>query len=251
MQNIAIWIYTIASLIIVSSVSLIGIFFLSLRENILKKLLIFFVSFAVGGLLGDAFIHLIPESFEKLGSNLTTSFLILSGIFIFFALEKFIRWRHCHIPISEKHTHPLATMNLIGDAAHNLIDGMLIGASYIVSIPLGISTTIAIVLHEIPQEIGEFGVLLHSGMPTKKALLMNFTTALFALFGGILALLISSHINNFALYLLPITAGGFIYIAGSDLMPELQHETRVSSSLYQFFSILLGIGMLALLTVLD
>lgn len=251
MQNTAVWLYTIASLILVSSISLIGVFFLSLKENILKKLLIFFVSFAVGGLLGDAFIHLIPESFEKLGSGLSTSVLILTGIFIFFALEKFIRWRHCHIPISDHHTHPLATMNLIGDAAHNLIDGMLIGASYIVSIPLGISTTIAIVLHEIPQEIGEFGVLLHSGMPAKKALFLNFLSALFALFGGLIALLISSRIENFALYLLPITAGGFIYIAGSDLMPELQHETKVSSSVYQFVSILLGIGMLALLTLLE
>ncbi len=250
MQGTTIWLYTIGSLLLVSSISLIGVFFLSLKEEILKKLLIFFVSFAVGGLMGDAFIHLIPESFEKLGSNLTTSLLILAGIFIFFSLEKFIRWRHCHIPISEIHTHPLATMNLIGDATHNLIDGMLIGASYIVSIPLGISTTVAIILHEIPQEIGEFGVLLHSGMPAKKALFLNFLTALFALFGGMIALLISSRIENFALYLLPITAGGFIYIAGSDLMPELQHETEISSSVYQFLSILAGIGMLALLTLL-
>lgn len=246
----SIWLYTIGSLLLVSSISLIGVFFLSLQEKILKKLLIFFVSFAVGGLLGDAFIHLIPEAFEKVGSNLATSLLILTGIFIFFFLEKFIRWRHCHIPISEKHVHPLALMNLIGDAAHNFIDGMLIGASYVASIPLGISTTIAIILHEIPQEIGEFGVLLHSGMPAKKALLLNFCSAIFALFGGIIALTISARIENFAFYLLPITAGGFIYIAGSDLMPELQHETKISSSIYQFFFILLGISILAMLTVL-
>ncbi|MDP3057714.1 MAG: ZIP family metal transporter [bacterium] len=249
MQYAAVWLYTIASLLLVSSISLIGVFFLSFNEKKLKKFLIFLVSFAVGALFGDAFIHLIPESFEKLGSSLATSMLILSGIFIFFALEKFVRWRHCHIPTSDHHTHPLATMNLIGDAVHNLVDGMLIGASYIVSIPLGISTTIAIVLHEIPQEIGEFGVLLHSGMPARKALFLNFLSALFALFGGVITLLISSRIENFALYLLPITAGGFIYIAGSDLMPELQHETKVSASIYQFLSILLGIGMLALLTL--
>ncbi len=245
-----VWFYTVGSLILVSSISLIGVFFLSLQKKILKKLLIFFVSFAVGGLLGDAFIHLIPEAFEKLGSNLTTSLLILAGIFIFFSLEKFIRWRHCHIPTSEEHTHPLATMNLIGDAVHNLIDGMLIGASYIVSIPLGISTTIAIVLHEIPQEIGEFGVLLHSGMSAKKALFLNFLSGIFAVFGGALAILISSRSENCAIYLLPITAGGFIYIASSDLMPELQHETKISSSVYQFISILSGIAILALLTLI-
>lgn len=251
MQSAIVWFYTIASLVIVSSVSLIGVLFLSLKKKILEKILIFLVSFAVGGLLGDAFIHLIPESFEKLGSNITTSLLILTGIFIYFALEKFIRWRHCHIPISEKHSHPLATMNLIGDATHNFIDGMLIGASFIISIPLGISTAIAIILHEIPQEIGEFGVLLHSGMPAKKALALNLLSALFAIFGGIIALLISDQIENFALYLLPVTAGGFIYIAGSDLMPELQHETRISSSLYQFFSIISGISVLAILTLLE
>lgn len=251
MENAEVWIYTIVSLILVSSISLIGVFFFSFKEEKLKKILIFLVSFAVGGLLGDAFIHLIPESFEKLGSNLMTSLLILAGIFIFFTLEKFIRWRHCHIPISEEHIHPLATMNLIGDAVHNFIDGMLVGASFIVSIPLGVSTTIAIVLHEIPQEIGEFGVLLHSGMAAKKALFLNLLSGFFALLGGIIALVVSSQIENFALYLLPITAGGFIYIGGSDLMPELQHETKVSSSVYQFLSILLGVGMLALMTVLE
>lgn len=246
-----IWIYTILSVTLVSLISLIGALFLSVNEKTLKKILIFFVSFAVGGLLGDAFIHLIPESFEKLGANVFTSLLILAGIFIFFTLEKFVRWRHCHIPISENHIHPLATMNLIGDAAHNFIDGMLIGASYLVNIPLGISTTIAIILHEIPQEVGEFGVLLHSGMSAKKALLLNFLSAIIAFIGAIFALLIASQFQNFAVYLLPITAGGFIYIAGSDLMPELQHETKISSSAYQFISILAGIGMLALLTLIE
>lgn len=247
----AVWLYTMVSVLIVSSISLIGIFFLSLNEKILKKILIFLVSFAVGALFGDAIIHLLPESFDKLGSNLSTSLLILSGIFIFFILEKFIRWRHCHIPTSESHIHPLVTMNIIGDGAHNFIDGMLIAASYIISIPLGMATTLAIILHEIPQELGNFGVFLHAGLSIKKALLYNFLSALTAFLGAFFSLIIATGDTQFALYLLPITAGGFIYIAGSDLMPEIQHETKSSVSLYQFFAIIAGIFIMASLTLLE
>lgn len=245
----AVWLYTLLSVLIVSSISLIGIFFLSINEKILRKILTFLVSFAVGGLFGDAFIHLIPESFEKLGSGLATSLLMLTGIFIFFILEKFIHWRHCHIPTSEKHPHPLVALNFIGDAAHNFIDGMVIGASYFVSIPLGITTTLAIVLHEIPHEIGNFGVFIHAGLTPKKAIAFNFFTALFSFLGAIIALVAASHAQISALALLPITAGGFIYVAGSDLVPELHIETKVQTSFFQLISIMAGIGMLALLTL--
>lgn len=248
----SIWLYTLLSVALVSSISLIGVFFLSVNEKILQKILIFLVSFAVGGLFGDAFVHILPESFEKLGTdNLAAPMLILAGIFAFFALEKFIRWRHCHVPTSEKHLHPLVTMNIVGDGAHNFIDGMLIGASYFVSIPLGIATTFAIVLHEIPQEIGNFGVFLHAGLSVKKALLYNFLSALTAFLGAIFALAVASRIEGFAIILLPITAGGFIYIAGSDLMPELHHETKTRSSLCQFIFVILGVGALALLALLE
>lgn len=248
----SIWLYALLSVALVSSISLIGVFFLSVNEKILQKVLTFLVSFAVGGLFGDAFVHILPESFEKLGTdNLTAPMLILAGIFAFFALEKFIRWRHCHVPTSKKHLHPLVTMNIVGDGAHNFIDGMLIGASYFVSIPLGIATTLAIVLHEIPQEIGNFGVFLHAGLSVKKALLYNFLSAFTAFLGAIFALIAASQIEGFAIILLPITAGGFIYIAGSDLMPELHHETKAKTSLYQFIFVVLGIGALALLTLLE
>jgi len=216
-----------------------------------KKVLLFLVSFAVGGLFGDAFIHLLPESFEKLGTNLTTSLYIVLGILIFFVLEKFIRWRHCHIASPEGHPHPVAVMNLIGDGVHNLIDGMLIGASYTVSIPIGISTTLAIILHEIPQEIGDFGVLLHSGFSVKKAVAFNFLSAMTSILGAIISLFAGSHIEGYSSILLPITAGGFIYIAGSDLIPELQHECKLSISVLQFISIILGVGIMAFLVVLE
>lgn len=246
-----IWLYTITAVILVSLTSLIGIFTLTLRKERLRSIALFLVSFAVGGLFGDAFIHLLPEAFEKLGTNLATSIFVILGILIFFVLEKFLRWRHCHIPTSEEHLHPVVTMNLVGDTVHNLIDGMLIGASFLVSPTIGITTTLAVVLHEIPQEIGDFGILVHGGFSTKKALLFNFLTALTAILGAIFSLVVGPLVEDYALSLLPITAGGFLYIAGSDLIPELQHENKLSVSFWQFISIILGIGIMVLLALLE
>lgn len=240
------WIYSIVSVFLISLVSLIGVLVLSLNRDRLAKLTLFLVSFAVGGLFGDAFIHLLPESFQELGTNLSVSLYVISGILIFFVLEKFLRWRHCHIPTSEEHMHPLATINLVGDAVHNLIDGMLVGASYMVSLPIGIATTLAVIMHEIPQEVGDFGVLIHAGLSVKKALALNFLSALTAMLGVILAIVLGSEIEGFSLSLLPIAAGGFLYIAGSDLIPELHHEVKVLRSLLQFVMILLGVGVMAL-----
>jgi len=175
-----IWIYSLISVITVSLISLIGVFSFSFGIEKIKKASLFLVSFAVGGLFGDAIIHLIPQSFEQISGKLTAPILLLAGVLLFFMVEKVIRWRHCHIPTSRQHLHPVVTLNIIGDGVHNLIDGMLIGASYLVSIPIGITTTLAVLLHEIPQEIGDFGVLVHGGLSVKKALVFNFASALTA-----------------------------------------------------------------------
>jgi zinc and cadmium transporter len=246
-MNIKIWSFTVLSVVIVSLLSLVGVFFLSLNEQRLRRILLFLVSFAVGGLFGDAFIHLLPESFEKLGTTLVTSLYIILGVLGFFIVEKFVRWRHCHIPTSEHHPHPVVTMNLIGDGVHNFIDGMVIAASYTVDIGLGLTTTIAVVLHEIPQEIGDFGVLVNGGLAPRKALIYNFLSGLAALLGAVIALIIGPLIKNFSIVLLPITAGGFIYIAGSDLIPELQHCEDLKDTVFQFLAIVLGIGIMAVL----
>jgi zinc and cadmium transporter len=246
-----VWAYTFISVIIVSIISLIGIFFLSLNKSRLRKMLLFLVSLAVGGLFGDAIIHLIPESFEQITGKLTAPLLLLGGILLFFVVEKVIRWRHCHVPTSEHHLHPVVTLNIIGDGVHNLIDGMLIGASYLVSIPIGITTTLAVILHEIPQEIGDFGILVHGGLSVKKALLFNFASALTAVLGGLVILVIGPHVENVALYMLPITAGGFIYIAAADLIPELHVECGLSISIRQILFVALGIGLMALMVLLE
>ncbi|MBS4015681.1 MAG: ZIP family metal transporter [Candidatus Latescibacteria bacterium] len=242
-----VWLYTVISVIIVSLISLIGIFFLALNIEKLKKILLFLVSFAVGSLFAGAFLHLIPESFEHFGFDYKVPVFVLVGIIIFFTLEKFLRWRHCHMVSCDEHPHPVVAMNLIGDAVHNFIDGIVIGASYLVSIPIGITTTIAVILHEIPQEIGDFGILVYGKLSVKKALTYNFLSALFAIIGAVASLLIGRHAANYAYYVLPITAGGFIYIAGSDLIPELQHDTKPLRSILQFVSILLGFGIMVIL----
>ena len=207
------WIYAIGSVLLVSLVSFAGLFTLSLKMDKLMKVLLYLVSFSAGALLGGAFIHLLPEAIEMSGGmTLQISLFVLSGLLGFFAIEKFIHWRHCHIPTSSEHPHHLGTMNLVGDGVHNLIDGLIIGASYLASIPIGISTTIAVVLHEIPQEIGDFGVLVHSGMKRGKALMLNFLIALTALAGTIISLVIGGMFDSLIQFLLPFTAGGFIYI---------------------------------------
>ncbi len=241
----------LVSVLIVSLISLIGIFTLSLSNKLLKKSLLFLVSFAAGALFGDVFIHLLPELTEEIGFNLTVTFSLLAGILIFFILEKFLHWHHCHDKDCKVHNKPLAFMNLAGDALHNFIDGILIAGSYLVSIPLGIATTIAVIFHEIPQEIGDFGVLLHSGFSKAKALGFNFLISLTAFLGAILTFFIGPLIENFTSYIIPLTAGGFLYIAGSDLIPELHKETKISSSILQFLGIILGIFVMFLLTFLE
>lgn len=246
-----VWAYGIGSAVIVSVISLVGVFFLSVDRARLERYLLFLVSFAVGGLVGDAVIHLIPRSFEETTSDLMTSLFILAGIIGFFTLEKFIRWRHCHIPVSDEHVHPVVALTLISDGVHNLIDGMIIGASYIVSTPLGITTTLAVVLHEIPQEIGDFGVLVHGGFTPRKALISNFFSAVVCVGGVVISLAVGTHIGGYARFMLPLTAGGFLYIASADLIPQLHHDCGLSISLRQVFFIALGIALMALLVLAE
>lgn len=246
-----IWLYSIISVCIVSSISLIGVFALVLNQKFLNKILLFLVAFSAGGLLGDAFIHLLPESVAQSGFNLFVALSVLSGIVVFFVLEKFLRWRHCHDVSCSGHTHHLGTMNLISDGVHNFIDGLLIGASFLISIPLGITTTIAVVLHEIPQELGNFSVLLHSGYTIKRAIFYNFISALTAIVGVVVVLLIGERVMMVREFMVPFTVGTFMYIALSDLIPELHKEMGWKKSLLQLASFILGIGLMVLLLSKD
>ncbi|MDP3916876.1 MAG: ZIP family metal transporter [Nanoarchaeota archaeon] len=251
-QEVNIWGYTLLSVIIVSLISLVGLASISFKKNHLDKTIILLVSLSAGVMLGDAFIHLIPEAAES-GFTLNISLFILLGIIIFFILEKFVHWGHCHLHHHKKQTPSYAIMNLVGDSLHNFIDGILIAGSFIVSVPLGIATTIAVILHEIPQEIGDFGVLLHAGFKKTRAVFLNFITALTAILGAVITLLLSSNLSSLPNYLIPITSGGFIYIAASDLIPQihLHKDKGITQSLSELSIFLLGIAIMYLLLFIE
>src|SRR3989338_6840314 len=226
------YIYALLGVIVVSLVSLIGVFTLSLKEEIVRKCTFMLVSLAAGALLGDAFIHLIPEAFEVSPSSLIVSLLIIAGIIVFFILEKFMHWHHHGEDTHEHAVHPVGKLVLVSDGVHNFIDGVIIGISFLASVPLGIATVLAVILHEIPQEIGDFAVLLHAGYTRRRALWLNFLSALTAIFGTFVALALGEANQSFADLILPLAAGGFIFVAVADLIPEL-HKTK---SIKQSFS---------------
>ena len=230
--------YIILATIVVSLLSFIGIITLSLKDQKLNKILLFLIGLSAGTLMGGAFLHLLPEAVEG-NPGLEVFILVLVGFITFFIIEKVLHWRHCHKGECEVHT--FTYMNLIGDSIHNFIDGLIIAASFITSIPLGITTTIAISTHEIPQEIGDFGVLIYGGFSKKKALLLNFLIALTAVLGGLIGYLISNLIENMVLYILPFAAGGFIYIAATDLIPEIKKELNMKKYMATLLVFILGI----------
>ncbi|HIH13352.1 TPA: ZIP family metal transporter [Candidatus Woesearchaeota archaeon] len=246
--------YTFISVIIVSLVSFVGVLSLTLGQKSLDKILLILVSLSAGALFGDALIHLLPEAAQE-GFTLSISLLAILGILTFFVLEKIIHWQHCHLPIQKhkgmQHVHRLGIINLVGDGLHNFIDGLIIAGSYLVSIPVGIATTIAVIFHEIPQEIADFGVLLYAGFSKGKALLFNFLSATIAVVGALIGYFIGAGSQGFLQGLLPFTAGGFLYIAGSNLIPELHKECDTQDSVLHFLSLIAGIGLMAALKFLE
>jgi len=242
------WAYAMASVVGVSLIAFIGVTSLALKEKQLKNVLIYLLSFSAGALFGDAFLHLLPEAVEESGFTASVSLSVIAGVVVFFVMEKLLHWHHYHLPHSKENFHAFAVMNLVGDALHNFIDGLIIGASYLTSIPLGIATTLAVAFHEIPQEIGDFGVLLKGGFSKWKAVFYNFLTALSAVLGAVIALYANTQAETLTMLLVPFAAGGFIYVAGTDLIPELHKEPQARSSVLQLAAFLLGVlAMYALL----
>jgi zinc and cadmium transporter len=203
----------------------------------------YLIGFSAGALIGGAFLHILPEALEKVDS-MTAFYAVILGIVIFFVMEKYFYWRHCHQEeVCE--VHPFTYLNLIGDGFHNLLDGMIIAASYSISIQLGVVTTLAVIFHEIPQELSDFCVLVYGGFSRAKALLFNFLSATLAIFGALLGYFLSGYIQHFTNAILPLTAGGFIYIAASDLIPELHKERSARKSSLAFLAFIAGIAFMA------
>ena len=218
------------STFLISLGSLIGVFTLSLKPKKLEQILLYLISLAAGAMMGAAFLHLLPEAPNYL--------FTLFGFIGFFLIEKFLHWRHCHHAFCDEHS--FGHMSLIGDSLHNFLDGLIIAAAFTTNQSLGFATVLAIALHEIPQEIGDFGILLYSGWSRRQALSANFLVALTAVAGGLIGYWLSD-LHQFSVSLMPIAAGGFIYIAASDLLPEIRKETNFNKSLLNFSVFLLGV----------
>jgi zinc and cadmium transporter len=300
--SLDVWGWTLAAVLLVSMVSLVG---LAAGARFLTRhlVILFLVAMAAGSLLGDALLHLLPESAGLWGDfSVEVSFLVIFGFLAFFILESALRWRHAHaealeggelqagghgqgapVPTvgggvhaaatagtqasahehdhahSHGHGHPPATrrtapyawLNLAGDAVHNFLDGIVVAASFLVSIPVGIATTVAVALHEIPQELGDYAILVRAGIPPKRALLYNFGTALTAVLGAALVLLLPIDTATIERYALPLTAGGFLYIAAADLVPELHHHSGDRHAVLIVAGIAVGVAAMSGLLLLE
>lgn len=254
-------VYSLLSVLVVSGISFAGILTIVWKDGFLKKILFVMVSLATGALFGDALIHLIPETFELI-SGVAASVFILSGIMVFFILEKFLHWHHSHGEHDER-AHgsemaesaggikPVGVMVLVSDGVHNFLDGAIIAAGFLISFEVGAATTIAIVLHEIPQEIGDFGLLIHAGFSRGRALLLNFASAAASFLGAGLVILLGSLSDYSLAALSGFAAGNFLYLAGSDLIPELHKNRDFKGSLVQFLGIAGGIAIMFLLAGLE
>jgi len=233
---ILLWI--ILSTVAMSLLSLVGVLILFFNESRLKKIIFPLVSFSAGALLAGALLHLIPEAIEQISDKRHVFLLVIVGFSLFFLLEKFISWHHCHTTPSE-HKQPVTYLILIADGLHNFLGGLAIGSAFIVDIRLGIITWLVSAAHEIPQELGDFGILIHGGWKKRKALLFNLLSALTMVIGGLLAYFVASKMS--IVYLLPFAAGNFIYIAASDLIPQVKHDEKFVRSIIHFLFFVLGI----------
>jgi len=249
-MHLLLWI--ILATLINGLVAFVGVLSLSLKAKVFKWLLVMFVAFSAGALLAGAFFHIIPEALEELPA-MTVSFFILLGLVVFFLIERVLHWHHCHEEGCETHelpTKPVSYLVLFGDSIHNFVDGIIISAAFITSISFGFLTTLMIVAHEIPQELGDFAVLVHGGFKKSKALLYNFFSQLTCVLGGIVGYFFSRAVEGMIPYVLSFAAGGFIYIAASDLIPQLHKEPKTSKAFFSFMFFIIGIGLVLLFKML-
>lgn len=218
---------------------------LLLRDGLRQRLLPCLLSYATGTLLGAAFLGMLPKALEK-SPPLAVTGTVLAGLVLFFLFEKLILWRHCHAADCAAHAHQGGALILLGDAFHNFVDGVVIAAAFLVSPGLGVSTALAVVAHEIPQELGDFAILLASGMSKTRALVLNLVSSLATLPGILLGWFWLAEVRQFVPYVLAMSAASFIYIAIADLVPGLHQRTGARATLLQTLLILAGIGTIAL-----
>lgn len=235
------FLWILLSTFLMALIAWVGILTFFLREESLRKILLLLVAFSAGSLLGGAFLHLIPKTIEESGGGIDIFLWVLIGFCLFFLMEQFLNWHHCHRVPSE-HKKPVTYLVLLADGVHNFTGGLAIGGSFLVSVPTGVITWIACAAHEIPQEFGDFGILLHGGWNKLRALWFNFFSALTIIPGGILAYFLSTTTDT--TFLLPFAAGNFIYISSSDLIPEIKHGESLKRAILHFIAFISGVLLL-------
>ena len=239
--------YLIVSVLIVSLLSMSAIFTLYIKNKRYNTLIILMISLAVGALLGEVFLHILPESFEHQGI-LKTGLLALFGLLSFFVLEKYLHSRNLK---SESKLKTVGQMSLFADGICNFTDGFIIGAAYLVSIPLGVATTFAVCIHEIPQEIGEFGILIKSGFSKTQAIFFNIASALIAIIGALIAIYIGLRFSNTSHLIIAFGAGAYIYIIAFGLLPLLKKEFKSSRAAAYFLAMGVGLGIMFLIACVE
>src|SRR3989338_8617669 len=249
-MSVLLWIVAASLIGGVLSVLCAALFALNARAHWVNAL----VSYAIGALLGAVFLDILPEAIEQSSSAAAVSGTVLIGILLFFTLEKLLLWRHCHHDDCEVHEHDThgrsGTMIMVGDTFHNFVDGVIIAAAFLTDINLGIVTALAIIAHEIPQEVGDFLILLHSGYSKAKALFVNLLSSLAMLAGGVLAYFALQFVQGIVPTLLALAAASMIYVAVADLIPGLHRRTKLSDTLQQVVLIMLGVGSIFLIGML-
>jgi zinc and cadmium transporter len=243
-------IYILLATALISLFSLVGILFLSAKKKFVERIIVLLISLAAGTMMGGTFLHILPEATESLEPTALFTMVLLSFI-LFYLIERVLHWRHCHHDDCKVHTKSVGYLNLIGDGIHNFIDGMVVASAFMADFRLGMVTTLAIAMHEIPQEIGDFGVLLRAGFTKKKALLLNLVSALAAVIGALVSYFASHQVEGLTTYMLPIAAGGFLYISASDLLPEIRKEENMKKAIVSFIVFLFGVWLMYLMTFFE
>jgi len=236
--------WIVASGLGMSAIALVGSFTLLLQKSTLDRIVMPLVAFAAGSLLGGAFFHMLPAASQSIADPVSMYVWTLAGFTAFFALEQFLHWHHCHRAASDC-KEPLTYLILVGDGLHNFLGGLGVGALFLTDVRLGIAAWLAAAAHEIPQELGDFGVLIHGGWGRRKALLFNLVSGLTFLVGGITAWMAFPKFE--ISFLVPFAAGNFIYIGASDLVPEVNKHRDLFTNIIYFLCFVAGLGLLWLL----
>lgn len=243
-MNTLVWI--VVSGILMSLIALVGSITLVMKPATLNRCLLPLVAFAAGSLIGGALFHMVPAAVHEMGNSIILYIWIVAGFLVFLALEQFLNWHHSHTHGPED-PQPLTYLILIADGLHNFIGGMFVAASFLVDTRLGIVAWLTAAAHEIPQELGDFAILVHGGWSKSRALLFNFASALTFLVGGLVAYMASAKVD--VVFLVPFAAGNFLYIAAADLIPEIKKSREVKTNLLHFVTFTLGIAVLLVIRV--